>query len=182
MTADTLALAIPDPLQGLCISKGADCQVAAEVKSVRKGKGADGAVLSSASWLDKRQLLLLLCLLPWHLHYKVCSGFWQGVWREHGRPRVRRLWGRLACLWYTRRYAVSGHTCHAGAKRQVDVSCSGAQTRGPPAAEVTTLQRALYRPRHSGNANFGHFCRHYHFDKLPCMLNCCVQAFLRHHE
>ena len=105
----------------------------------------------------------------------------KGSKKKFKGPEERNFWGRLICLWYTRQYAVSGYTCHSrGSGKNLghaDVIRSGTQTQGPTASEVTTLSRALYPPRHSGNANLGHFCQYLHFDKLRCMLNCCIQAW-----
>ena len=55
----TLVLAVADTLQGVCISEGADCQVALEVKSFRIGKGTDGAGLDRALDMVRMQQLHL---------------------------------------------------------------------------------------------------------------------------
>ena len=55
----TLVLAVTDTLQGVCISEGADCQVALEVKSFRIGKGTDGAGLDRALDMVRMQQLHL---------------------------------------------------------------------------------------------------------------------------
>ena len=51
----TRVLAVTDTLQGVCISEGADCQVALEVKSFRIGKGTDGAGLDRALDVTRMQ-------------------------------------------------------------------------------------------------------------------------------
>ena len=57
--AESFALATADTLQGVCISKGADCQVALEVKTLQRLKQrGECSWIKLGSWLDKRQRVL----------------------------------------------------------------------------------------------------------------------------